>query len=142
MERLAIDSSIVVKWFSEEEDTNKALEIRDTYVGGEVELIVTPLLYCEVANALRFKPDFDAKKLKRAIEALFKLHMPTEEMDGDILKRSAEIAFDGGVTIYDAVPVVVAEKHETVCVTADERTQYSKLKGKYPVVLLRSFSVA
>ncbi len=141
MERFALDSSVVVKWFSEEEDTDKALEIRDAYVRGDIELVVTPLLYCEVMNALRFKPDFDAGKLKRAVEALFKLHMDVEEIDERILKRSAEIAFDGGVTIYDAVPVAVAEKYNTVCVTADESTQFDRLKGKYPVELLREFSI-
>ena len=65
---------------------------------------------------MRFKPDFEV----------------------DMLRRSAEIAFDGGVTIYDALPVAVAEKNGTVCVTADERTQYSRLKEKYPVRLLRN----
>jgi len=138
MERLAVDSSVAVKWFSEEEDTDKALELRDAYVRGDVELIVTPLLYCEVANALRYKPDFGVERLKRAVEALFKLHMSIEEIDERILKRSAEIAFDGGVTIYDALPVAVAEKCGTVCITADERTQYSKLKEKYPVKLLKA----
>jgi predicted nucleic acid-binding protein len=139
MERLAIDSSVAVKWFSQEDDTDKAVQIRDAHVRGDFELIATPLLYCEVTNALRFKPDFGAEMLRRAVEALFKLHMVVEEIDESILKRSAEIAFDSDITIYDALPVAVAEKNSTVCVTADERTQYNRLKGKYPVRLLRDF---
>ena len=107
---------------------------------GDVELIVAPLLYCEVTNALRFKPDFNVEKLKRATDALFKLHMRVEKIDEFTLKRSAEIAFDSGVTIYNALPVAIAEKNGTVCVTADEKTQYNRLKGKYPVELLRGFS--
>ncbi len=137
MERLSLDSSVVVKWFSEEEDTEKALRIRDAFVAGQLEIIVTQLLYCEVANALRYKPDYDSERLKRAVNALTNLHMRVVEIDRDILKRSSEIAFDCNVTIYDAIPVAVAEKFNTVCVTADEKTQYSKMKDKYPVVLLR-----
>ncbi len=137
MERFSLDSSVVVKWFSEEEYTEKALEIRDKFVEGGVELIATPLLFCEVANALRYKPDLDVVKLKLAIESLFKLHMNVVELTENLLKRSAEIAFDAGVTIYDAVPVAAAEKHNAMCVTADEKTQYNRMKGKYPVVLLR-----
>ena len=79
--------------------------------------------------------------MKRAIEALFNLHMKVEEIDKYVLKRSAEIAFIGNVTIYDAVPVAVAEKNGTVCVTADEKTQYSRLAEMCPVELLRSFSL-
>ncbi len=138
MERYSLDSSVVVKWFSEEEGTEEALELRDAFVRGEVELIVTPLLFCEVANALRFKPDFDAGKLKEAIDALLGLRMEVEEIDGDLLKRCAEVAFDAEVTVYDALPVAVAERRKALCVTADEKTQYAKMKERYPVALLGS----
>ena len=132
MERLAIDSSVAVKWFSQESDTDGAVEIRDAHVRGDLELIVSPLLYCEVVNALRFKPDLEVGRLERAVEALFKLHMAMEPVDQSIMERCVEIAFDGGVSIYDALPVAVAERNGTVCVTADEKTQYSRLKGKAP----------
>ncbi len=34
VERYSLDSSVVVKWFSEEEGTDKALELRDAFVRG------------------------------------------------------------------------------------------------------------
>ncbi len=139
MERISLDSSIVVKWFSYEEDTEKALKIKDAFVRGEIELIVTQLLYSEVINALRYKPDYNVSKLKKSADALLNLHMYVEIIDNDILKRSSEIAFDAGVTIYDAIPVAVAEKHKTICLTADKRTQYNKMKDKYPIKLLKHY---
>ena len=139
MERISLDSSIVVKWFSYEEDTEKALKIKDAFVRGEIELIVTQLLYSEVINVLRYKPDYNVSKLKKAADALLNLHMYVEIIDNDILKRSSEIAFDAGVTIYDAIPVAVAEKHKTICLTADKRTQYNKMKDKYPIKLLKHY---
>jgi len=122
MERLVLDSSIVVKWFSRESDTEKALEIRDAHVRGEIEILATPLLLCEVANILKYKPDFDAVKLKRAIKALYMLHLNIEDIDYNLLAKAAEIAYKGGVTIYDALPVAQAEKHKTICITADKKT--------------------
>ena len=139
MERISLDSSIVVKWFSYEEDTEKALRIKDAFVRGEIELIVTQLLYSEVINVLRYKPDYNVSKLKKAADALLNLHMYVEIIDNDILKRSSEIAFDAGVTIYDAIPVAVAEKHKTICLTADKRIQYNKMKDKYPIKLLKHY---
>ncbi len=137
MERYSLDSSVVVKWFSEEEDTPAALKLRDAFVAGEIELIVTQLLFCEVANALRYKPDFNYVKLSAAVEALESLQMRVETIDAELLDRAGKIAFDRGVTIYDAVPVAVAERRRAICVTADERTQYARMKDKYPVVLLK-----
>ncbi|MGQ9468717.1 MAG: type II toxin-antitoxin system VapC family toxin [Nitrososphaerales archaeon] len=136
MERLVIDSSVIVKWFSKEEDTDKALELRNEHINGEIELIVTPLLFCEVINALRYKPDFDNTKLKRAIESIYKLHMHIEPITKDLLIKSSEIAFSENVTLYDAIPVALAGLQHTVCITANERTQYERLRDKYSVKLL------
>ena len=54
---IVIDSSVAVKWFSEEEATSDALKLGDSHVEGRTTLITTPLLACELANALRYKPD-------------------------------------------------------------------------------------
>lgn len=137
MEKVIIDSSVAVKWFSAEEDTDKALKLRDKQVNSEIELVATPLLICEVANALRYKPDFDYKKVIKATGSLYMLHLRIEAITEDLLIKGAEIAFDGNVTIYDAIPVALAELSGSICITADEKTQYMKLKRKYPVKMLR-----
>jgi len=55
------------------------------------------------------------------------------------MRRAAEIAYDGDVTIYDALPVALAEMRGTVCVTGDVKTQFSRLSSKgYPVEPLSS----
>jgi len=137
MEEVVIDTSVAVKWFSNEEDTDKALKLRDRHVNSQIELVVTPLLLCEVVNALRYKPDFDYKKLIKAIGSLYKLHIHIEPITEDLLIKGAEIAFEGDVTIYDAIPVALAELFKTFCITADEKTQYKNLKHKYPVKMLK-----
>lgn len=137
MEKVIIDTSVAVKWFSTEEDTDKALKLRDKHVNNEIELVATPLLICEVVNALRYKPDFDSKKLIKAIGSLYKLYLHIAPITEDLLVKGAEIAFDGDVTIYDAIPVALAELIRTVCITADEKTQYKKLTHKYPVKMLK-----
>jgi hypothetical protein len=50
---------------------------------------------------------------------------------------TGEIAYEGKVTFYDALPVAIAENRKTICITADEETQYKKLKPKdFPIELL------
>jgi len=137
MAKVVIDTSVAVKWFSTEEDTNMALKLRDRHVNNELELVATPLLICEVVNALRYKPDFGSKKLTKAIGSLYKLHLHVAPITEDLLTKGAEIAFEGDVTLYDAIPVALAELIRTVCITADEKTQYEKLRHKYPVKMLK-----
>jgi len=134
---IAVDSSVAVKWFSQEDKTAEALRLRDSHVEGTMDLWITPLLYYEVVNALRYKPEYDEKKLAESLGYLLNLHLNVATIGLNLLSRAGEIAYDGDVTVYDALPVALAESQETVCITADEETQYRKLKPKnYPIELL------
>ena len=134
---VVLDSSIVVKWFSNEIKTDKALTLRNSYMQGTLNLTISEVLIAEVANALRYKPDYDVEKWRTALTQLFNLHMKVAQLTQDLVARAGEIAYDGKVTFYDALPVAIAEHRKTVCITADEQTQYKKLQIKgYPVELL------
>lgn len=134
---IVLDSSVVVKWFSKEIKSLEALKLMDSYAQGSVELIVSEILFCEVGNALRYKPDYDAEKLKNALLQLFNLRMKVTHLTEELMNRTSEISYKGKVTLYDALPVAIAEQSKTVCITADEETQYKRLCTKgYPVELL------
>jgi len=134
---VVIDSSVAVKWFSEEEATAEALELRDSHVKGHLALITTPVLACELANALRHKPDYNKDRLAEAVNHFYKLHLYEAPIDARLLSRSSEIALRGDVTVYDAIPVALADLKKTKCITADKDTQYAKLRPKgYPIELL------
>jgi len=137
-EQVVVDSSVVVKWFSASEpDGDLAIHLRDEHVKGHRRLWASDLLFHEVANALRYKPQYNLEQLKEAVRALHAIHLHTGSTDERILERAVEIAVDANVTVYDAVPVALAELKQTVCITADSQTQYKKLKPKgYPVTLL------
>ena len=134
---IVLDSSVVVKWFSTETKSVEALKLLDSYLQGTLELTISEILICEVGNALRYKPDYDAQKWKTALAQLFNLHLTLTQLNEELATRTGEIAYDGKVTFYDALPVAIAEHKKTVCITADEETQYKKLHPKqYPIELL------
>ncbi|MCW4002704.1 MAG: type II toxin-antitoxin system VapC family toxin [Candidatus Bathyarchaeota archaeon] len=134
---VVLDSSVVVKWFSKEAKSDEALKFLDSYTQGTTTLTVSEILICEVGNALRYKPDYDAQKWKTALTQLFNLHLNVVHLNQDLTNRTGEIAYDGKITFYDALPVAVAENKKTVCITADEETQYRKLHPKgYHIELL------
>lgn len=134
---IVLDSSVVVKWFSTETKSDEASKLLDSYTEGSTALAVSEILFCEVGNALRYKPDYDAQKWKIALAQLCNLHMNVIHLNQGIMMRAGEIAYDGKITFYDALPVAIAEHKKTVCITADEETQYKKLQPKkYPIELL------
>lgn len=54
-EEIVLDASVAVKWFTEEKNTDLALEIRDCYFEEDLTLYAPDLIIYEVENALRFK---------------------------------------------------------------------------------------
>ncbi len=134
---IVLDSSVVVKWFSTETKSDEALKLLDSFIQGTVELTISEILICEVGNALRYKPDYDKQKWKTALTQIFNLHMNVTHLNENLTARTGEIAYEGKITFYDALPVAIAENRKTVSITADEETQFGKLQPKgYPIELL------
>ena len=58
MKEFVLDTSVVLKWFSEfgKSDLHRALQLREGLLNGSVLLTVPELLFYEIANALRHNP--------------------------------------------------------------------------------------
>lgn len=75
---VVLDASVIVKRFSEEEGTGKALSLRENFTGKReieginIETIVAPnLLLYEIANALRYHPIFEEEDVIQALSSLY-----------------------------------------------------------------------
>lgn len=135
--KLVLDSSVIVKWFTKEEGSDKALDILDSFTEGTFSVVISELTFYEVANALRYKPDFSNEAVRRCVSSLLQLELEVRKLDDILLSETAKIAFGGGVTFYDAVPIGIAKIEKIHCVTADRKTQFGPLAQKgYPVRLL------
>ncbi len=67
---MILDTSVVAKWFLEEEGTDKALKIRDDYVHGKIDVEIPDLLIYELGNVLRYK-GFTGEEIKSAIKSIY-----------------------------------------------------------------------
>lgn len=125
-----VDASVVVKWFVVEEGSEKALEIRDKYVGGEVRLIAPELLIFEVLNALYYKGLFSVEEMKEIAESLDAYSFELYPLRGEYAKKALEVAYENNITIYDASYVSLALLKNTYVYTADVKLK-GKLRDKY-----------
>lgn len=119
-QKKVVDASIVAKWFLNEEDTDKALEIRDAHINGEVIIIVPDFIFLEVLNALRYKNQ-NKELLQNANENLWKLQLHVEKLNSYILDQAISIALQYDFTLYDSVYAALAQVHGCSLVTTDEK---------------------
>ena len=122
-----LDASVMVKWFSEEEYTDRALKLRDAFSIGEIELVVPDLMLYEVSNALRYNPDFDETDVSEAVGTLYDIGISIIVPNRDVINSALNLAYEHKITVYDAYYVALAKEINFKLITAD-RKLYLKIK--------------
>lgn len=119
-EVVVADASVVVKWFVEEEYSDKALDLRDDYVDRVTEIASPELLSFEVLNSLRYNPELGERDIKECAVALEKYSLWLFPLSGTLADKSIENALKYGLTIYDACYMALGELKEAIVYTADK----------------------
>lgn len=130
---LVIDASVALKWFVNEINTKMALEVREELTHNIIP-IVPHLFFYEIANVLRYKPEFGSNDVKEIIHTLKEFQFKIESFDNDLIDITINIAYEYGITIYDASYVAISKKLQTNLITADNKL-YTKLNGKRTILL-------
>jgi len=116
-----LDASVVLKWFVDEENSDRALRLREEFFRGEREIVVPDLLLFEVANALRYNLSFTAEEIKEAVKTLFDIEIKIITPTYSLLAKAIELAKSLDVTCYDAAYLALAEELGFEFITADEK---------------------
>ncbi|MBS3075876.1 type II toxin-antitoxin system VapC family toxin [Candidatus Pacearchaeota archaeon] len=114
-----IDASVVIKWFLDEVDSDKAIFIRKCNSSDEMSLIVPDLIFSEILNGMKYKK-FDKEELDEINFTLWNIGFIIKRIDKEILNKSIEIALRYNFTIYDSIYIALAQIHNTELITADE----------------------
>ena len=126
-DEFVIDSSVVTKWFLNENGSDRAIGIRDDFATGKVALAAPTLLFYEVMNALRFSGTLKEDDLVLASKSLSKYQFEVWRPRGRLLELSAQLSVKQDVTIYDACYVALAQRIGSKVITEDK-----ELLAKFP----------
>ncbi len=120
MKKYVIDASIAVKWYSTfgEDDLTKADKLLQDYVDGSCDFMAPTLIVYELANALRFNPNFKASDVTRAIKDFFDLQITLED-PSRYMNSTIDLAFTYSLTVYDAVYAALSQITGIPLITAD-----------------------
>lgn len=122
---LIIDSSVIIKWLSEdhEEDLESANKIlRDAQLG-KVELVAPELAKYEVGNVLLFSKKLSSEEGADVLSQFFNLpitYIPESEIQA---VETYALAFDLGITYYDAAFLSLAKQYDAPLVTSNLKHQ-------------------
>ncbi len=118
---LVLDTSVAVKWYLPEELHDEAIVLLRRAEAGDVDLLAPGTIQPEFFNALWWQHRREGLPLDdvRDLWERFALDPVVLYAPEDLMPRTAEIALQTRVIIYDALFLALAENSETVVVTAD-----------------------
>lgn len=121
MDRIVADASVIVKLFLQEEYSEKAYALRDSYISEGVELIEPILLQYEVLSALRFSKSekVTEEDMKEAMEAVENYNLKMVPPNKEIMEKALSYSLKYGTSIYDSIYVAVADAYKATLYTAD-----------------------
>ncbi|MBS3148305.1 type II toxin-antitoxin system VapC family toxin [Candidatus Woesearchaeota archaeon] len=134
--KVILDSSVIIKWFSEEEDSDKARVIRDSHVQGHVDIIAPDLMLYEITNALRYNNAVTEKDVQDAVDSILELDLSIIVPTREILHNAISIARKHNTTVYDAHYLAIAQFLNIPLITADQKF-FQKVKSTGCIALLK-----
>ena len=118
---IVLDASVIVKWFIDENDSDKAEIIKEQFINEKINIIIPSLLYYEVLNALKYSKLFKLDELNLVGESIENYGFNAVVIKDEIREKMVEIAINHDISIYDASYIALAEKFNTQLITADEK---------------------
>ena len=129
-----MDASVVAKWYIAEEDSEKAVQIRDLHSAGKVTLTSPLLVLYEVGNTLTKHPSYAGQDAARAFQSLLELGLKLRSFaESSLLEKAFLISRDLGITFYDSAYIALTA--DASLITAD-KDLYMKTKQWCNVQLL------
>lgn len=137
MKECVLDTSVVLKWFSGfgENDLDQALRLRQNLLERSILFVVPELLFYELANALRYNPNFLAKDVNEALDSVFDMGLEVRRADKKVMEDATTIGFKFNLPVYDAYFLALSRIEGKPLITADYKF-VERMKGTKGIIKL------
>ena len=129
-----LDTSIVLKWFIHEDNSDKALVYLENYSRGEFAIIIPTLLFYELGNALLYNKALP-KDIQEIMVRLQALYLETVNIGYDGSQKVFQNAKEYNISFYDASYITLMQQKDCEFITADKKL-YEKVGKKLSGVTL------
>lgn len=137
--KIVVDSSVIVKWFNTKDEENliDADKLLADALKGDIELLAPELAKYEVGNVLLFSKKLLPKETIIPFHAFFASPIQFIPQSEELAKETYEIAFNLGITYYDASFLSVAKQYNATLVT--DNTKHQGKASDIKVVSLKDY---
>jgi len=137
MKKLVVDSSISVKWFVEEADSDTAQLVLDQYKNGTLSFLAPNLIQAEFGNIIWKKSVFRGLSIAEADFAIQEFKTISFELTpiSILFDDAFQIAVKYKRSFYDSLYLALSVKENCEFVTADEKF-YNAVRRDFPKMIL------
>ena len=130
MEKVILDTSVIVKWFIAEENSDQALRILQEIKNQKLKLIAPKIIILEVVNALFLGNNYPQEGILKALQDIEGLN-PEWVNIGSLSNEVIVITtIQTKIAAYDAFFLALAETRKIPLITADKK-HHPKKFSKY-----------
>ncbi|OLS16981.1 MAG: hypothetical protein HeimC2_45590 [Candidatus Heimdallarchaeota archaeon LC_2] len=126
-----IDASVVLKWYIEEDLTSEAIEIRNNYINGKINLYAPNILIFEVINTLTKLGNFSKNNLIEIGDSLLSFIIQLDNFSGYVLQTAINMTSRSNSSLFETFYLALSEFYNCQLLTADG-IFYNKVLIHYP----------
>ncbi|MBI2029934.1 type II toxin-antitoxin system VapC family toxin [Candidatus Gottesmanbacteria bacterium] len=130
---MIIDASVGIKLIKKNEEyRQQSLIVLRNHFSGRQKIIIPSLFYIEVSNYLVTNSHSTLLTIKKHLEFFYESRLICYESSREDIFETLNLAKKYNTTVYDMLYAVVAKKHKTFLITADDKfiqkTKFSFVK--------------
>ncbi|NKB67294.1 MAG: PIN domain-containing protein [Candidatus Latescibacteria bacterium] len=143
MNRFALDTSILLRWFARtsDADAERALLLRQEHLAGRMELIVLDQSLYELIQVLEKGAGWNQPSLAQAMASLEQMHLQIVPYSHAIASRATQIADELDLSVASACFVALGAHLRCQALTCDE-SLYRKVASLPWTVLLSQLNLS
>lgn len=130
-----LDTSVAVKWFVTEEDSERALDLQQAHLRDDLQLHAPDTLLMESANALRYA-GLSKERILQDLETFSALGVEIIPFSIAVLNSAVSLSLEHDLAVYDAYFLALAQAMEMPLITAD-RKMLSRLTAEEGTLSLK-----
>ena len=130
MTQYAVDTSILLRWFSQHHDaeTDRALRLRQEQQEDHIKITILDSTLCELAHLLKETNRFSQEDVDAALTSIEFMHIQVVPYQTLIAHSAVQIAYEYDISVYSAGFIALGADLKCQALTCD-RSLYKKVSN-------------
>ena len=119
MEEIILDSSVLIKLFSKDEDYATTAKLIAKFASESLSLVLLDVALYELINALKYSKNATSELISAIVDAVIKMNPRMITFSPEVSHEAIQIMEKFSITIYDSLFIAAAQLENVHLLTAD-----------------------